>query len=124
MYAEVPDQAAVAIDLDQLLVRCLGNLEFAERILQIFQERFDKDLAELDRMLAGGDAAGMTRLAHRLKGASANAAAPALLQTRVAEIERLARQERLDAVRPHLVELRREWETLRDSLPLVGSAEG
>ena len=121
MYPEVPDQSAVAIDLDQLLVRCMGNLDFAERILQIFQERFDADLDELDRLLASGDAAGLTGLAHRLKGASANAAAPAL-HTRVAQIEQLARQESLDAVRPCLVDLRREWAMMRDSLPLVGSA--
>jgi HPt (histidine-containing phosphotransfer) domain-containing protein len=123
MYAEVPDEAAVAIDLDQLLVRCLGNLEFAERIIQIFQERFDKDLDELDRMLEAGDSDGVACLAHRLRGASANAAAPAL-ETRVAQIELLARQDCLDAVQPRLVELRREWDMLRDSLPMLGSADG
>jgi HPt (histidine-containing phosphotransfer) domain-containing protein len=123
MYSERCDQATAAIDFDQLLARCLGNLEFAERILQIFQERFDEDLDELDRMTAAEDADGVARLAHRLKGASANAAATAL-QKRVAQIEQLARQKSLDAVGPCLAGLRRGWEMLRGSLPLVDSAEG
>ena len=123
MCVEASDPSAFTIDLDDLLVRCLGNLEFAERILAMFQERFDQDLVELDRLWLEGDAPGVARLAHRLKGASANAAARGL-HWRVSQIEQLARQASLTAVGPHLDHLRQEWETLRQSLPLVGSAAG
>lgn len=115
------ETSASAIDLDELLVRCLGNLEFAERILAMFQERFDADLEEMERLAREGDAVNTARLAHRLKGASANASASGL-QTRVAEIEQLARQGDLGTVRPRLDDLQREWEIVKQSLPLVGSA--
>ncbi len=113
------DQSRTAYDADELLARCMGNLEFAERILAIFQQRFDEDLQALEQSLAVENAGEVTRIAHRLKGASANAAAP-VLQARAAQIEQLACENRLSEVRECVAELREEWHWFQESVPSAG----
>jgi two-component system sensor histidine kinase/response regulator len=113
------DPSRTAYDADELLARCMGNLEFAERILAIFQKRFDEDLLALERSLAMEDAPAVTQIAHRLKGASANAAAP-VLQARAAQIEELAGENRLSEVRACVAELRAEWHWFQESVPVTG----
>jgi HPt (histidine-containing phosphotransfer) domain-containing protein len=101
-------ESPAALDLDDLLARCLGNIEFAARILAMFQTRFGEDLEALERHLVEGDADSVLRLAHRLKGSSANASAPGL-QVLTAEIEQLARDRDLGSVHGRLPDLRQEW---------------
>ena len=100
-------------DYRALVARCMGNLEFAERILAKFQRAFEHDLAELEEAFRAGDEAEMTRVAHRMKGASANASAGRLEQA-AAEIERLGRSGRCPEVPPRLEDLRREWSRYLD----------
>jgi HPt (histidine-containing phosphotransfer) domain-containing protein len=114
MQPQMPGEAQLVLDADDLMGRCLGNLEFAERILAMFQTRFGEDLGELERMLAAGDAESVAYLSHRLKGAAANAAAPSL-KTLAAEIEQLARARSLDGVQRRLDDLRHEWDWFRET---------
>ncbi len=72
--ANVQDLSSV-VDYQQLLVRCLNNLEFAERMLKLFQEQGGKEMAVLEEAFDRGDTDAVRRIAHRLAGASANAAA-------------------------------------------------
>ncbi len=111
------DDAQVVFDADDLMARCLGNIEFAEHILEMFQTRFGEDLVELERYLAAGDADAVARLAHRLKGASANASARTL-QTIAAEIEHKARTRSLDGVGARLGDLRSEWGWFQETASL------
>jgi HPt (histidine-containing phosphotransfer) domain-containing protein len=95
-------------NVEELVERCLGHIDFVERILDRFQLRFEDDLAELELGLEAEDAEGVVHVAHRLKGAAANVAAP-ILRTRLAEIERLGREERLSEITLQVALIRAEW---------------
>jgi HPt (histidine-containing phosphotransfer) domain-containing protein len=96
------------LNTDELLARCLGNISFATHILAKFQDRFEQDLLELDRAILTQDAGAVARIAHRIKGASANVAA-AQLHESSAEIEQLGRDQRLSDISTHVDRLRQEW---------------
>ncbi len=61
-----------AIDHKDLLTRCMGNAQFAARILEAFQRQLSGDLEALDAAILAGDAAEVAVIAHRVKGASSN----------------------------------------------------
>ncbi|MHB8865265.1 MAG: Hpt domain-containing protein [Pirellulaceae bacterium] len=107
------ESTRTVLNVDELLARCLGNIGFAERILAKFQDRFEHDLAELDRALQSRDADAVARTAHRIKGASANVAA-SRLHERAAAIEQLGRAQRLSDIPHGLEQLRHEWSCFRD----------
>jgi HPt (histidine-containing phosphotransfer) domain-containing protein len=106
--------------VEDLLGRCLGNLQFAERVLTMFQQRCDEDLAELERAVATEDTEAVVSLAHRLKGASANAAALGL-RARASQMEQAARRRSLAETRQHLEDLRDEWHRFRSAISLLGT---
>lgn len=97
-----------AVDFEGLLERCMGNLDFVERVLAKFQERFPQQLAELERLLETKDAEQLALAAHRMKGNSANVSATGLQQV-AAEIEELSRADRMGEIPVRVDRLRREW---------------
>ena len=105
---ELQNQEARALNVEDLMTRCMGNIEFAEHILATFQALGDEALADLEQAMAAEDAESLSRLAHRLKGASANVAAPGL-QAHAEAIERAARQSSLEEIPAHIENLRHEW---------------
>lgn len=113
------DPVAV-FDRQELIARCLGNLEFAERILSRFQTRFEEDLSELERAVSDRNAEQIASLAHRLKGSSANAAAHSLRE-RAGEIEGLARRQTLQEIPSRLEGLRSEWSRFTECAVLLES---
>ena len=96
------------INVDELLARCMGNIDIAERILSKFQTCFSVDLTELEKGVDEHDVSSITLLAHRLKGASANVSAPALYEL-ASEIEKLGRADRISEIPPGVQQLRTEW---------------
>jgi HPt (histidine-containing phosphotransfer) domain-containing protein len=110
-----------ALDFPELLERCLGNLEFAERVLAKFQSRFDDDLTELEKALDVQDTEAVARVAHRLKGASATAAANGICH-QAAEIETLARNKSVEEIPNHLHMLRKECSRFSDSVSSLALA--
>ncbi len=120
MNLQVKDQTTDVLDVEDLLARCLGNVDFAQRILGKFQERCDEDLEALDKAVTDGDRDSVARLAHRLKGASANASAQGL-QKHASEIERAARHESLDEVPASLESLKQEWTRFNEVVTQLGS---
>lgn len=117
MQRQTPNEAQAVFDADDLMARCLGNLEFAEHILAMFQTRFGEDLGALDEVVARGDVESVVHLAHRLKGAAANAAAPGL-KALAAEIEQLAHARNLQAIPTRLADLKEEWAWFRETASL------
>jgi HPt (histidine-containing phosphotransfer) domain-containing protein len=93
---------------EELLARCIGRVDLLERVLNTFQHRFGEDLAQLENDLRSANVEDLARVAHRMKGASANIAAPRL-SSLASVIERLARQRRLAEISPHIHEIRKEW---------------
>ena len=116
-----PDPDAAVLDFEQLLARCMGNIEFMERVLSRFREHFGEDLAELEEGLDATDGGQIARVAHRLKGASANVGA-AGLRERAAEIERLGRARRFSEIPPCVDQLRGEWDRFVSSATSFGSS--
>lgn len=108
MATDQVDREIAALDYDQLLRRCLGNLAFAERILGRFQRQFEEELEHIEQGLKSNDSDRVARLAHSLKGASATVAAHALT-AEMAGIESLARASRLEEIPGRLGRLQDEW---------------
>ena len=79
-----------AIQFDELVKRCLGNLSFAQRVISKFTSRLEDDIDELKEAMQKESLPDVARLAHRLKGASANVAAEGLRRL-AEEIEHQAR---------------------------------
>jgi HPt (histidine-containing phosphotransfer) domain-containing protein len=119
MNREVPDQGTRVFDREELVTRCLGNLAFAERILAKFQSRVDVDITELEQAVLAEDVEAVARVAHRLKGASASAAAYRL-QERAARLEQSARQSSLAEIPAQFAQLRCEWSRFVESASQVG----
>ena len=107
MDLQIPDRMADVLDSEDLLARCLGNIEFAHRILGKFCERCDEDLVAIEKAVFDHDSESVARLAHRRKGASANASARTL-QKHASEIERAARNRSLNEVPANLESLKQE----------------
>jgi len=108
MNLQMTDQVSRVLDYDDLLARCLGNVDFVQRVLDKFRERCDEDMVALEDAVVHGDSDAVARLAHRLKGASANASAIRLREY-AAEIEHAARGEALGDISNGLQGLKDEW---------------
>ncbi len=111
------------LNIDELLARCLGNISFATRILAKFQDRFEEDLVELDKALLAQDAEAVARIAHRIKGASANVAA-AQLHESSAEIEQSGRAGVCRTSRPALIDFARSGRASWTTHPRWNSVPG
>ena len=112
---EQEGRTSSAFELEELVERCMGNLEFVERVLTKFQQRFGEQLEELEQAVAQRDAERLVLVAHRLKGESASVAAAAL-RDRAGEIERLGRAGQVSNVPPCLQRLRAEWAEFAESV--------
>lgn len=99
----------LSIDREGLIARCLGNLDLVERVLACFEDRFTEDLAELESACRQGERSRVQEIAHRMKGACANAGAPMLMSVSE-DVEQLAGEATLTDVSRRLAGMRREWE--------------
>lgn len=120
MNQQVQDSKTPAFDMQDLLNRCLGNLEFVERVLAKFLVRFDDDIVEIERALAAKDVDAIARIAHRLKGSSATAGARGI-RDRAAEIEELAQGRIISEIPARLEELRKEGVRFTESTSSTSS---
>ena len=96
------------VDLEELLDRCMGNLDLAERLLRKFQETFPQELAKLESALETGDAKQLSREAHHVKGVSASVSAAGLRRA-AAELEELCSTGRMEEVPKQIDRVRYEW---------------
>ncbi len=96
------------LNIEELLARCMGNIDFAARLVAKFQDRCEEDLSRLDRAILVGDVEEAATIAHRIKGAAASVAAHPL-HACSAEIERWGRAGRLTDIVERVEQLHREW---------------
>lgn len=66
------------VDVSDLMNRCLGNVDFATRVLQLLAERGEEDLSLLEQAVSTHDFQQLYHVSHRLKGAFANASASSM----------------------------------------------
>jgi HPt (histidine-containing phosphotransfer) domain-containing protein len=123
MDVQQHEQCAPILDVQDLMARCMGNLQFAERILAKFQVQLSEDLAELERAVSAGDPQRIARVAHRIKGASANVAARGVKKW-AADIQEQALQGCLAEVESLLGELRKERSRFHRNFSLTAQMPG
>jgi HPt (histidine-containing phosphotransfer) domain-containing protein len=115
MTANQMGELARVINVDDLMSRCMGNLEFVDRILTIFQSRCEADLQELEQAIDAADFQQIQRISHRLKGACANAGASSL-STRASELWIAANKEFNDVVAARFAQFKQEWDQCAEIL--------
>ena len=100
---------------DELLARCVGRLDLVQRVLNAYAKQMNEDIPKLVSELEAGNASGVASLAHRIKGASANASMNSL-RSRAEEVENLAREDRqLEDIQASVAKLRSDWIALEQS---------
>ena len=111
-----PGSPASGIDYPSLLRRCMGKRELAGRLVRVFLDESARDLKELEAALHEQDAARLTAIAHRLKGAAGNVSAEAVRET-AAQLEELGRVGDLTLAAEAFVRLRAKAEALGRTEP-------
>jgi HPt (histidine-containing phosphotransfer) domain-containing protein len=109
MTLENAQDLSSVLNYDELLTRCLNRLDFAERMLDLFQTRSAEELADVEQAAERGDIEQVRRIAHRLAGAAANAAAFGV-QQRAAELRIAATSGSAVDVQQRIADLRHEWQ--------------
>lgn len=104
------------LDVQQLLDRCLGSLELAERCLVRFLQKLPEEVECLRQYFECGDDGALAQAAHRLKGSAATVAAVSLSRA-AAALERWARGDDTEDPQEVLSRLSQEAERLLDSAP-------
>jgi HPt (histidine-containing phosphotransfer) domain-containing protein len=114
MLSDSSTPNASPIDLQELLDRCMGNIDLAQRVLSKLQSQFEADLVELERALTEKNGKIAASAAHRLNGAASNIAAHDL-QRCAAQIENSARDNLLHEMPAQIAQLRKHWSRFTDA---------
>ncbi len=96
------------IHFEDLVERCMGNIDLANRLLDQSQTILAEDLKLLRQSWVNGDPIETPRLAHRLKGATANIGAYDLSDV-FSRIELCGKANEEAAAQVDLLELESEW---------------
>jgi HPt (histidine-containing phosphotransfer) domain-containing protein len=108
----VPNRGSAAdapLDMEQLVRRCMGRIELAERLLKSFESRFPEELTQIEVCLEENDSTALSRLVHQLKGAAANISAPDL-HAILTRMEHAVRSEQPEAARTCVEEVHEAWD--------------
>jgi len=85
------------LNTEELLGRCLGKVELAQRVLDRFQKQLADDIPRLAHAVEKCEGAVIATVAHRIKGAAANVSAYGLRE-RAAALEDTARASDWDQI--------------------------
>ena len=99
------------VDFDELVGRCMGNAEIAERLIVKLCAKVATDVGRLSVALDEGDANQVGRLAHGLKGAAANVSCERVRSV-AEQIETRARSGTAEQARTLLAELEDAYHAL------------
>ena len=115
----VPAAAKVdAVDVPQLVKRCVGREDFALKVIEKFIEQLQTRVGELAAAAEGGQADACRKSAHQLKGSAATVAAGGLAAA-AGELETRAATGALGDVAAVIEELRRHAVSCTNDLPRV-----
>jgi ammonium transporter, Amt family len=109
-------QADRPYDMEQLVRRCMGKIELAERLLKSFESRFPEDLSKIEESLRGCDSPTASRMVHQLKGAAANVSAPDLYKM-LAQLEEVVRGGQYEEAADCVEEIQQKWIRYANSNP-------
>jgi CheY-like chemotaxis protein/HPt (histidine-containing phosphotransfer) domain-containing protein len=108
------------IDLDSLLQRCRGKTQLVESLLGKFDEAVRTQLKELKASLACCDRETVARLAHTIKGSSANMSADSV-STAAAALEHACKSDEWDAAGDLLRDLEGRIQECLNYVPVATS---
>lgn len=91
----------------------MGKVELVERLLNSFEERLPKELAQIQESLAAADLSRLARLAHQFKGTTANVSVPEL-QSIALRMDDAAQRAQFAAVADCLREIEHAWNRFRE----------
>jgi len=106
-------------DKEDLLSRLGGDENLAGELIETYLEDAPRQITALRESLEKGDSAECRRLAHTIKGASANVSAQALREVAY-EAEKAAADGKLERVRALLPKIESEFETVKKELARCG----
>ena len=109
---------SLPIDPDTLVERCIGNLKFADSLLDEFEETGRSHVEELQQHSAQGTATETANVAHALKGAAGILCADKLCRL-AADIEQASRNDQLSEIDAMISDLSAEMDRCIESLPSV-----
>src|SRR5204862_6655451 len=101
-----------------LLERCMGNTSVAAVLLEKFEAQLRSDLGAITSGARAGDADGVARVAHGLKGAAGALTAHDLSGV-AAELEQAGRAHRLEAAEDAVSRLQQEIDRCLAYLPVA-----
>jgi PAS domain S-box-containing protein len=104
-------------DHEELMRRCIGNVDLMKNLLIKFQERIEAELLMAD-VLAKSDMEALAALAHRLKGVAANLSAGPL-KKEAARLERLALDGDMSSFPGCINDLRKEVDRFSEAVTEV-----
>ncbi len=97
------------LNIKELERRCMGQLDFAQRLLASFEARFPNEWAEIAECLAAENVDRLGQVVHQLKGTTANVCAHAMNSV-LRQMEDSVKCRQLDRARQLLGDLQAEWE--------------
>ena len=106
------------LDRASALARVGGDLDLLKEIAALFLDEYPRELDEIRKALASGDAHMLERSAHGLKGAVANFGARAAVDAAF-RLEQLGKAGKLDQVPVLLAELERALACLHAELSAI-----
>ena len=116
--ATAESEGPLPIDPHALLERCVGNLEFAESLLDELNSTGSRQVEEIRHFSTQGKATETANAAHALKGATGILCAQELCRL-ASEIEQASRNEQLSDVEAMIRDLSKEMDHCLGSLPAV-----
>ncbi len=102
-------------DREGIMERVLGDEELAKELINSFLEDTPAQLKNLKAMIEAGDVSDVERLAHSIKGASANLGGE-VLRSAAYGVEKAAKAGNLDSARELMPELERQFGLLREAM--------
>lgn len=112
--------AAFAIP-QELIARCVGRVDLAQRVIKTFVQQLTEDLPSLSREIQDRKPDNATKIAHRVKGAAANVAAESL-RSDAATLETLTREGEFESAEAVLESLEANWRDYLESVaPFIAS---
>jgi len=117
MSRQLQDQEQV-LDLATALARVGGDLELLKEIAALFLDEYPRELDDIHKALATGDAHLLERTAHGLKGSVANFGARAAVDAAF-QLEQFGKARKLDQAPPALAALERTLACLHAELSSI-----
>jgi len=106
------------LERDTALARVGGDLDLLKEIAALFLEEYPRELDQIHKALAAGDAYTLERAAHGLKGSVANFGATPAVDAAF-QLEQFGKAGKLDQVPPALAALERALALLHAELSSI-----